>query len=227
MNDEFTRREALTRFAVVAGGVASSSLIAGTPAYALTSGELTPARQQIFESIADAFSDQSSVEMSRAALVNAMTTRYASSDPSYRQWVDSVLDIVDTTPSGARFRARGRAERRRLLKAWSRQSESADTLLTTTRDHAPRQSFSSGVFTVAAEIQAAGARLDDVQRRPDPVTALLPDAPPAASVPPIADGKGAYGTPVRMHRFVYQSTYSVLASAIVSDERDFPTDVFA
>jgi hypothetical protein len=219
LNDEITRRAALTRFAAVAGGVATSTLAPTSLAHASPVAGFNARRRGVFEALAEAMNGWGPIDVSGRELAAQMADRWAGASNGYREWTDSLLDAVDSAPAGARFSEQGLSARRRELHRWSTATEPADKLL-----YRPRPSDSTGSKTLAArneeglaQIRRAWEAIPESKRRPDPHTALLPNAPTTPPGPPITDEKGPVGTPVRLRRYLYHSAYMLLASLVIED----------
>ncbi len=214
-----TRRAALTRFAVLAGGVATSTMLPASLAQAAPAQGFTPQRRAVFAAMAEAFDGLGPIKTAGRDLTNEMARRYTAGSAPYRAWVDSLLDAFDSAPPSLRFHAQSTSQRRRQLREWSTASEPADALMRRPRpgDTTGPKSLAARNEMIAAQARSTLAAIPEQDRKPDPKTALLPNAPATPPVRAASDGKDALGTPVRMRRYLYHSAYMLLASFCIED----------
>lgn len=218
-SDGVTRRAALTRFAALAGGLAAGSLAPSAVAGAAVAGGFDKRRRRVFAALAEAFDGQGQIKTAARDMVGEMARRYADGSDAYRTWVDSFLDAVDSAPSGLRLSALDAKTRKQTLKKWSRATEPADALM----QRAPNATASEPSSLVASN-QRMAKRIADIRAsiapdvlRPDPKTGLPTFAPVVPPQHPITDGRGPLETPVRMRRYLYHTSYVLLASFVVGD----------
>jgi hypothetical protein len=219
LNDEMTRRAALARFAVLAGGVTTSAMLPASLVHAAPAQGFTAQRRAVFATLAEAFDGLGPITTAGHDLTSEMARRYSAGTDGYRVRVDALLDAVDSAPQGLRFHAQSTSDRRRQVRTWSTATEPADALMQRPRpgDTSGPTSLKARNEAIAAQVRTAWAAIPEADRKPDPTTALLPDAPATPPGPPSTDGKGPLGTPVRMGRYLYYSSYMLLASFFIED----------
>ena len=224
-----TRRAALARFALVAGGVASSRLVAAASAVAAPAQGFTAARAATFKSLVGAYDRQagSIVDSRGRDLVAQLKARYDAADVGYRRWVDALLDGLEAAPDGAEFSALSVADRRTALRAWWSASESADSLMFTPR---PGDSPSNGDVRVqlsrlVIEFKAAAAAMPTDAKELAPED-WLPRYRPASGPPvPITDGE-PLGTTVRVRRQLRVDAYRLVGGLFLDDSRLLSDEAF-
>lgn len=235
--DGVTRREALARFVLVMGGAALGSSVApalagsspGASAAGMGAGSapntaavFNARRAKIFQSLLPCYDGRSPIALTAERdLAAEMVERYRTRGPEYGQYVDTLLDAVDSAPTGARFADQGLVVRKAILHEWHTAKDADDDLALQGR----RPSDSEGPTDIrernawlAEKIKAFTATLSPEDIELDPKTMMprfmgrLP-TPPKPKLP----AGGPLDTPVRLRRHLDRSSYLLLASFFVDD----------
>lgn len=237
VGDGVTRREALVRFALMAGGAAfmgnSASALAGSlpgVSAAGVAGAAAPSvaagfnarRRKVFQALLECFDGRSPIAVTAGRdLAAEMVERYATKGEQFGQYVDALLDAVDSAPEGTRFADQGLIARQATLLEWRAAHDSNDDL----RFQGRRPSDSEGPTDIrernewmAAKIKKHMATLSPEDMEIDPKT-LMPRIVGRAPTPPMPKVPtcGPIGTPVLLRRSLERSSYLMLAGLFVDD----------
>jgi hypothetical protein len=225
MDDNVTRRVALTRFAALAAGVATAGLLP-VSAQAAVIGGFDARRRTIFRALVETCDGRGMVRAAGRDVPGEMARRYNERAADYREWVDALLDALDVAADGARFSARGVDTRRALMRGWLAATEPADALLYRPRPSdadEPHGLQASNAMNLEASKRFMASLPADA-RELDPATGLPRYQPPTPTWPQISDGLGPTGTPVRLRRQLAHSSYVLTASFFSEDVRSLTVE---
>jgi hypothetical protein len=224
-----TRRAALARFALVAGGVASTRLLTAANAVAAPPAGLGTARHQVFAALVESYDRQpgSIVDSRGRDLARELESRYGAAASTWRTWVDVLLDALEVAPDDGSFIRLSIAQRRATLRSWFMASEPQDALMFQPRvgdENDPRDVRVSNLRMLAV-MQEALAAIPPEELELDSVTGLPHYAPPAGQPRAITEGEPV-GTTVRLCRQLRCDCYRLLVS-FFTDVRDVRDEAFA